>query len=58
VLVVDAGRVVMDGPKMQVLAALSGARPTPPAQAAQPNAAPNNLHQHPAAQPMEREAAL
>lgn len=27
VIVVDAGRVVMDGPKAQVLAALSGARP-------------------------------
>ncbi len=54
VVVVDGGRVVLDGPKEQVLAALSG----------RPNAAPQasntatNVHLHPSAQPMEREAAL
>jgi len=43
VVVVDAGRVVMDGPKDQVLAALSG---KPPAEAA------GNVHMHPAAKPV------
>jgi ATP-binding cassette subfamily C protein LapB len=51
VLVVDGGRVVMDGPKMQVLAALGG-RPPPTA------SAPSNVHLHPAAQPVQREASV
>jgi ATP-binding cassette subfamily C protein LapB len=54
VIVIDAGRVALDGPKDQVLAALSGARPAAPPQAA----APSNLHMHPSARPMEREAAV
>lgn len=54
VLVVDAGRVVMDGPKDQVLAALSGAKPAAPAG----SAAPSNVHQHPSAQPVQRGAAV
>jgi ATP-binding cassette subfamily C protein LapB len=54
VVVVDAGRVVLDGPKDQVLAALSGTRPAAAPQAS----APGNLHMHPSAQPMEREAAV
>jgi ATP-binding cassette subfamily C protein LapB len=45
IVVVDAGKVVMDGPKAQVLAALSGARPAP----AQPS---GNVHLHPAARPV------
>ncbi len=49
VVVVDAGQVVMDGPKDQVLAALSG---KPPAAAA------SNVHMHPAAKPVEREASV
>jgi ATP-binding cassette subfamily C protein LapB len=54
-IVVDGGRIVLDGPKDQVLAALSGQRPAaPPSQAA----AASNLHMHPSAQPMEREAAV
>ncbi len=54
VVVIDGGRVVLDGPKEQVLAALSGARP-----AAGPTAAnPGNLHLHPTAQPMQREASV
>ncbi|MCW5635575.1 MAG: type I secretion system permease/ATPase [Rubrivivax sp.] len=56
IVVIDAGRVVMDGPKAQVLAALSGAKP-----AAAPNAAvaaPSNLHMHPSAQPVQREASV
>lgn len=52
VVVVDAGRVVMDGPKLQVLAALQG-KPV-----AAPAAAPTNVHLHPAAQPVQREASL
>ncbi|WP_088281787.1 type I secretion system permease/ATPase [Ideonella sp. A 288] len=38
VLVVDLGRVVLDGPKAVVLAALSGQRPPPPGAAAVPSA--------------------
>ena len=53
VVVVDAGRVVMGGPKDQVLAALSGAKPIAPQ-----GTAPSNVHQHPAAQPVQLEAAL
>ena len=56
IVVVDDGRVVMDGPKAQVLAALSGARPAAPPQQA-PTAA-SNLHMHPSAQPVEREATV
>jgi ATP-binding cassette, subfamily C, bacterial LapB len=52
IVVVDAGRVVMDGPKDQVLAALSG---KPPAVQAAPA---GNVHMHPAAQPVEREATV
>ena len=52
VVVVDGGRVVLDGPKDQVLAALSGARPAAGAAA---GTAASNLHMHPSAQPMARE---
>ena len=61
VIVVDGGRVVMDGPKAAVLAALSGAKPAQPAQPAQANgkpAAPSNLHMHPSARPVDKEAAV
>ena len=54
VVVVDAGRVAMDGPKPQVLAALSGARPAAAAQAG----GPSNLHLHPSAQTVERGATV
>ena len=50
VVVVDGGRVVLDGPKDQVLAALSG-KSTAPGPA-------SKVHMHPSAQPMEREAAV
>jgi len=59
VLVVDAGRVVLDGPKAQVLAALSGARAAPvgaPTVAA--GDAAGNLHRHPTTQPVQHEAAV
>lgn len=52
IVVIDAGRVVMDGPKDQVLAALSGRPAAPAAQA------PTNVHMHPTAQPVQREASL
>lgn len=56
IVVMDAGRLVMDGPRDQVLAALSGVRPTaPPASEA---AGANNLHMHPAAQPVQRSASV
>ncbi len=53
VVVVDQGRVVMDGPKDAVLSALSGQRP--PVQAPRSG---GNLHLHPSAQPVSAEAAL
>ena len=56
VLVIDAGRLVMDGPKAQVLAALSGQRPAAAPQVA--GGAPSNLHLHPTARPVEREASV
>ena len=57
VLVVDGGKVVLDGPKSQVLAALAGVKPSAPpsAGAGEP---PSNLHRHPATQPMQREASV
>ncbi len=61
IIVIDAGKVVMDGPKAQVLAALSGAKPA--AQAAPPGtpgsaAPPTNVHRHPSTQPADRRAAV
>jgi len=53
VVVIDAGRVAMDGPKAQVLAALAGTRP-----ATAPAGAPSNLHMHPTAQPVRPEATV
>ena len=53
IVVVDAGRVAMDGPKDLVLAALSGARPAAP-----PAGAPSNVHLHPSSQPVQREASV
>ena len=54
IVVVDAGRVVMDGPKAQVLAALSGAKPAAQGAAGRPS----NVHLHPSTQPAERKAAV
>ena len=53
VVVVDQGRVVMDGAKASVLAALSGGRP-----ASAPPGPAGNLHMHPSTQQVQREAAL
>ena len=61
IIVVDAGKVVMDGPKAQVLAALSGAKPAGQAAPAAANGAaapPTNVHRHPSTQPSERQAAV
>jgi ATP-binding cassette, subfamily C, bacterial LapB len=54
VMVIDAGKVVLDGGKTQVLAALSGAQPTstPTAEGS------GNVHLHPATQPVQREASV
>jgi ATP-binding cassette, subfamily C, bacterial LapB len=49
IAVVDGGRVVMDGPRDQVLAALSGVRPAAPAE---------GVHLHPSAQPVQRSASV
>ncbi len=59
VVVVDTGRIVLDGPKDAVLAALSGARPSPsPSAPGAGHEPPSNLHRHPSAAPQQREAAL
>jgi ATP-binding cassette, subfamily C, bacterial LapB len=50
IVVIDNGRAVMDGPKAQVLAALSGAKP---AGQQQPN-----VHMHPSTQPVQPEPAI
>lgn len=49
IVVVDGGRVVMDGPRDQVLAALSGVRPAAPSE---------GVHMHPSAQPVQRSASV
>ena len=53
VVVVDGGKIVMDGSKAQVLAALSGQKP-----AASASAAPANVHLHPSTQPVQQEASI
>ncbi len=50
IAVVDGGRVVMDGPRDQVLAALSGVRPAAPSA--------EGVHMHPSAQPVQRSASV
>ena len=54
VVVVDGGKVVMDGSKAQVLAALSGAKPA----ASATGDAAQNVHMHPSTQPVQREASV
>jgi len=56
IIVIDGGRVAMDGPRAQVLAALSGARPAAEA-GAQTGTAPN-VHHHPSMQPVQRGPAV
>lgn len=61
IVVLDSGRIVMDGPKQAVLAALSGTKPATPAALA--NTAHNvqalgNVHRHPSTQPVQRDAAV
>ena len=51
IVVVDGGRVVMDGPKAAVLAVLSGAKPAAPS-------GEGNVHMHPSAQTLQRAAAV
>jgi ATP-binding cassette subfamily C protein LapB len=58
VAVVDGGKLVMDGPKAQALAALSGAKPATAGSSGAPPPAPTNVHLHPAAQPVQRQAAV
>jgi ATP-binding cassette subfamily C protein LapB len=53
IIVVDAGRVVMDGPRDAVLAALSGARP-----AAGESAESQKVRIHPTAQPVAKSSTL
>lgn len=52
IVVVDGGRIVMDGPRDQVLAALSGVRPAAPGGSAE------GVHLHPSAQPVQRSASV
>jgi ATP-binding cassette subfamily C protein LapB len=53
IVVVDNGKVVMDGAKGAVLAALSGQKPA----ASAADTAPN-VHMHPSTQPVQREASV
>ncbi|MET0350257.1 MAG: ATP-binding cassette domain-containing protein, partial [Rhizobacter sp.] len=55
IVVVDSGKVVMDGGKNAVLAALSGQKP---AGTSAPAEAPQNVHMHPSTQPVQREASV
>ena len=52
VVVIDGGKVILDGPKGAVLAALSGAKPAPGADSG------GTVHRHPASQPQQREPSL
>ena len=56
VIVVDGGKIILDGPKAQVLAALSGAKPAATA-TPETNASPN-VHLHPSTQPVQRQASV
>jgi ATP-binding cassette subfamily C protein LapB len=56
VIVVDGGKIILDGPKAQVLAALSGAKPAATA-TPEANASPN-VHLHPSTQPVQRQASV
>jgi len=56
VMVIDSGKLVVDGPRDQVLAALSGVKPT--AAAGGDGAGASNLHMHPATQPVQRSASV
>ncbi|WP_077037406.1 type I secretion system permease/ATPase [Pelomonas sp. KK5] len=59
IVVVDAGRLVMDGPRDQVLAALSGVRPSVPPEAQQQQAAAQaGVRMHPSAQPVQRSPSV
>ncbi|KQW41117.1 MULTISPECIES: type I secretion system permease/ATPase [unclassified Roseateles] len=53
IAVVDGGRIVMDGPRDQVLAALSGVRPAAPG-----GGTAEGVHLHPSAQPVQRSASV
>jgi len=54
IVVVDNGRIVMDGPRDAVLAALSGARPGPAA----PPDTEEKVRHHPSAQPVQRQNSV
>lgn len=54
IVVVDNGRIAMDGPRDAVLAALSGARPGPAA----PTDDAQKVRHHPSAQPVQRQQSL
>ncbi|MET0333475.1 MAG: type I secretion system permease/ATPase [Rhizobacter sp.] len=56
VMVVDGGKLVLDGPKAQVLAALSGAKPA--ATATPESTTSPNVHLHPSTQPVQRQASV
>lgn len=55
IVVIEAGKLLMDGPKAQVLAALSGRKPVPAAPA---GAADTNVHRHPGTQPVQQAASV
>jgi ATP-binding cassette subfamily C protein LapB len=61
IVVVDNGRVVLDGPRDQVLAALSGVKPSAPTAGAGSGSgagAGADLLRHPANQPVQQQASI
>lgn len=58
VMVMDAGKLVLDGPRDHVLAALSGGRPAASVQAGSTGTDDARVHMHPSAQPVQREASV
>jgi ATP-binding cassette subfamily C protein LapB len=57
VMVVDGGKVVLDGPKAAVLAALSGIKPGAPAQQRPAPPSEQTMQRQAAAPPMDRAQA-
>nr|WP_295130590.1 type I secretion system permease/ATPase [uncultured Roseateles sp.] len=58
VMVMDGGKLVLDGPRDKVLAALSGVQPAATVQAGGRGGEDSRVHMHPSAQPVERKASV
>ncbi len=58
VIVMDGGKVVLDGPRDKVLAALSGVRPAASVPGGAGAEQATQVHMHPSAQPVQRQASV